>query len=525
MDREQLINQALKGTKEERLALFSFGSKEEDELVLKKFQLFTKGLFIRYFESDDAPFHEEMVLNMIKSYRGSNYVNLAFRGSSKTSYFKLFLVYVLLNDRENYRKYVKILSRDLKNPKQIVTDVYNMCLELTHIYGDVFEKEGDKKREETMSSFTLKTGVKLTASTVGQKQRGHVQDAYRPDWIVFDDCEDSESISSMVITEGIIEGCNEAITGLAANGSWMLLGNYISENGVVQWFLDKTNKVTQITPIVKDGKPTWPARYTVDKIAYLLKDSLNAAGEFLCDPSKADNKFFNIDKINADLTRCKAPLWIKDGVKQWGIYEAHMRYTLGADTSEGIGKDSNAFVMWNTRTGEQVASYHSNEIKPELFTYKFANVAKEFNNCIVAPEINNYSGGIVITTLRQIYPEDKIFRQTDNRNYNQNESNKLGWYTTSLSKTNAFMEFRKDYNDGIIKVNDPDLLKEMKMYTEQDLSTTGDSNKVTRHFDLLMAAVIGYSAKSYQVQEQGRVLSGGASIFNKNTIATNPYGI
>lgn len=499
-EKEYIKNIVINGTPAEKRTLYSFTSKDSNEKVLKKFELFSRGNFIRFFKSEDAPFHRDMAMDFIKSYRGGNLRELAFRSASKTSIFKMFLCFVLENDEDHSKKYIKILSRDLKNPKQIVTDVYNMCLELIPIYGNPFEKEGDKKREETMGSFTMKSGVKLTAGTVGQAQRGHVQDAFRPDWIIFDDVEDRESVSSAVITQGIIEGCDEAITGLdPVTGSWLLLGNYISENGVVQWFLDKSNAETRITPIATDvvmnGKtlvscnPTWSI-FNKEKIQLLMKDSIDVWGEYFCEPSKADNKFFDIDRINEDLKHCPAPLWVKDGVKQWNIYENHMRYTLGADTSEGIGKDSNAFTMWNTRTGEQVAAYHSNEIKPELFAYKFAEKAKEFGSCIVAPEINNYSGGIVITTLRQIYPEDKIFRHTDNRNANDRESGKLGWYTTSLSKTNAFMEFRKDYNDGLIKVKDPDLLKEMKMYTEQDLSTTGDSNKVTRHFDLLVSCFV-----------------------------------
>lgn len=524
MQNEQYIKDIiLKGNSAQKKALYSFSSKDSNEKVLKKFELFTRGNFIRFFKSEDAPFHKDMAMDFIISYRGGNLRELAFRSASKTSLFKLFLVFILENDEDHSKKYIKIVSRDLKNPKQIVTDVYNMMLELIPIYGNPFEKEGDKKREETMGSFTMKCGVKLTAGTVGQAQRGHIQDAFRPDWLVFDDVEDRESVSSSVMTQGIIEGCDEAITGLdSVTGSWVLLGNYISENGVVQWFLDKSNAHTRITPIMTDdGTPTWSI-FNKEKIEILKKDSLDFAGEYLCDPSKADNKFFNIDRINQDLKNCPTPLWVKEGVKQWKVYENHMRYTLGADTSEGIGKDSNAFTMWNTRTGEQVASYHSNEIAPELFAYKFAEKGKEFGNCIVAPEINNYSGGIVITTLRQIYPEDKIFRHTDNRNTNQNESNKLGWYTTSLSKTNAFMDFRKDYNDGIVKVKDPDLLKEMKMYTDQDLGERGDSSKVTRHFDLLISAIIGWGAKSYLIQEQGRVLTGGASVVQTKR---TPYGV
>lgn len=521
---KQLIKDIiLKGTPAQKKALYSFTSQDSNEKVLKKFELFTRGNFIRFFKSADAPFHRDMAMDFIRSYRGENLRELAFRSASKTSLFKLFLVFVILCDENNGKKYIKIVSRDLKNPKQIVTDVYNMCLELIPIFGNPFEKEGDKKREETMGSFTMKSGVKLTAGTVGQAQRGHVQDAYRPDWLIFDDVEDRESISSMVMTQGIIEGCDEAITGLdPVIGSWLLLGNYISENGVVQWFLDKSNAFTRITPIMDaNGIPTWSI-FNKDKIEQLRKDSLDFYGEYMCDPSKADNKFFSIDRINEDLNRCTAPLWTKDGVKQWSVYENHMRYTIGADTSEGIGKDSNAFTMWNTRTGEQVASYHSNEIKPELFAYKFAEIGKQFGSCIVAPEINNYSGGIVITTLRNIYPEDKIYRHTDTRNIHDRESSKLGWYTTSLSKTNAFMDFRKDYNDGLIKIKDPDLLKEMKMYTEQDLSETGDSSRVTRHFDLLMSAVIGWSAKSAQTLENSRTLTPGVSVISNSK---NPFGL
>lgn len=522
---EEIKRIILSGEKQEKLALFSFDTSMPVEKILLKFNLFINAYFHRYLKNKSAPFHDEMIRGYIESYKGENFINLAFRGSAKSSYMKLFIVFVLLNDEKHYRRYIKILSRDLKNPKQIVTDVYNMCLELTWLYGDVFEKEGDKKREETMQSFTMKCGVKLTAGTVGQAQRGHLQDAYRPDLIFFDDIEDRESITSRVITDGIIASCDEAITGLQPlTGNWIVLGNYISEDGVIQWFINKSSRTLQITPILKDNIPTWDI-YQLNHIEQLKKDSEDFWGEYMCDPSKTDNKFFDIDRINRDLANCPQPLWIKDGVKQWSVYENHMRYTIGADTSEGIGKDSNALTVWNTRTGELVASYHNNEIKPEIFAYKIAELGKQFGECIVAPEINNFSGGVVITTLRERYKEENIYRHTDPRNSRDTESPKLGWYTTSLSKTNAFMDFRKDYNDGLIKIKDPDLLKEMKMYTQQDLSDMGNSLKITRHFDLLLSAIIGWSAKSYQTSQQGRVLTMGKTIFDPSKRPNSPYGL
>jgi hypothetical protein len=57
-------------------------------------------------------------------------------------------------------------------------------------------------------------------------------------------------------------------------------------------------------------------------------------------------------------------------------------------------------------------------------------------------------------------------------------------------------EFRKDYNDGLIKIYDINVLKEMRSYTTADLSDT-QIGIVTRHFDLFMAVVIGYQMKKY----------------------------
>ena len=484
----------LDGTPEDKRLVFLFNKDTPEDKLLLKFKLFAKSNLTRYLKGKGAGFHDEMVRNLIKSYRGENYINLAFRGSSKTTLAKLFLVYVLLNDEDTFKKYIKILSRDIKNPKQIVTDIYNMCLELSYIYGDVFEKEGDKKREETMGSFTMKKGVKVTAGTVGQTQRGNIQDAYRPDWLLFDDIEDRESISSQPITEGIIARSDEAITGLAKGGSWCVLGNYISENGVIQWFMDKSNRILQVTPIISEGIPTWDM-FTLHDIEILKKDAEDFAGEYLCDPSKSDNKFFNIDRINEDLKRCKQPIKTEQGIKYYGGLELGHRYGVGGDTSEGIGKDSNALTCFNFRTGEEMASYHSNEIKPELFAYLMARVGEDFGKCLIAPEINNMSGGIVITTLKGIY--ENIYRFVDKRNVIERESTKLGWYTSTLTKTNAFMGFRKDYNDGLIKINNPELLKEMKMYSTNDLAET---SKITRHFDLLMSAVIAWGVKDYEVQ-------------------------
>ena len=86
------------------------------------------------------------------------------------------------------------------------------------------------------------------------------------------------------------------------------------------------------------------------------------------------------------------------------------------------------------------------------------------------------------------------------------------------------MDFRKDYNDGLIVVKDKDLLKEMKMYTEQDVAERGNSLQVTRHFDLLMSAVIGWAAQKY-LTNQNKTIQVSNSIVKVAKTSTNPYGM
>lgn len=503
--RELIKHVLTDGTPAEKRVLFGFDTSTSDAKVLMKYKLFVRSCFPRYFQSKAAPFHDSMVYNYIRSYRGVNFLNLAFRGSAKTTHLKLFLVFVLLNDRDHFRKYVKVLSRDLKNPKQIITDVYNMSLEVRDIYGDIFEKEGDKKREETMSGFTTIDGVKFTAGTVGQTQRGHLQDAYRPDWAVFDDVEDRESISSQTITQNIIDKCDEAITGLSKNGSYCVLGNYIYEFGVIQWFLDKDSTEALITPIKKSGQPTWPI-YSLEEIAQLEKESEDFYGEYMCDPTHSGDKFFDVDRIDRDLEdMARPPESVSADVRYWGPYQAHHRFGEGADTSEGIGKDSNALAVFDFNTGELVATYHSNTISPDLFAYEIARVGREYGNCIAAPEVNNLSGGIVITTLKAARYEN-IYREFDESKAKPVMSHRLGWYTTGVNKHTIFHAFRKDYKDGLVKIYDAEVLKEMKSFSKSDLDDRKGS--VTRHFDLLTAVVIAWAMKKHATLAETEELGG-----------------
>jgi hypothetical protein len=487
------------GTPEDKLAFFAFEATEDRRLIGFKFLYWVHRMYPRYLQSPPASFHEGFIQNMLTAYYGQgNYINLGFRGCAKTTYAKLFIAFALLNDMDHRRRYIKVLARNLGNSKQMVTDIFNLIVEVKPLYGNLFPKQKETKGEETMLVFTTVDGVKLMAGTVGMTQRGHVQDAYRPDFLVFDDVEDRESINSLAQTEQTIWRIDEAIQGLAADGSYMVLGNYISEEGVVQWFLNKPNMVVdKITILDENGEPTWPERYPLDKVEKIKNDSDDFYGEYMCDPTRADAAFFDRSRIDADIAAAKQPTRESAGVKYWTDYQPHHRYGMGADTSEGIGKDANTFALFDFGVfdkdiGVLAATYYNNRIPPDLFGHELMRVGREFGNCIVAPE-NNNTGHATIAAMRgysNIYTERKEGSRT------LKITERFGWRTTRKSKPAMLFEFRKDYNDGLVKIYDINVLKEMRSYTTADLNDT-QVGLVTRHFDLFMAVVIGWQMRKY----------------------------
>lgn len=494
---------------QEIVDVFAFDKETSESKILKKFKLFARRMYPTFFKAKSPDFHDHMIILLIRSYFGKKTANIAYRGSAKTSIVKLFVAFVILCDVKHYRSYIKVLTRDLKNSRQFVTDVYNMLVEARWLFGNVFEKENKNiKREETQGGFTLKTLVKVLAGTVGQTQRGHVQGSFRPDWIIFDDIEDRETISSIVMTEKIIEKVDEAITGLSITprGSYVLNGNYISDEGSVQWLLDRVEEKL-ITPIATDiqedridgvkiltkATPTWPEIFTLEEINKLMADSLDFYGEFMCDPSNSSNKFFDQEKIRLDLEKCEDSSRESAGVKYWGSYKPNSYYAIGADTAGGVGRDSCTMIGFDFRTGEQVLRYASNEIPPDIFAYEMIRVGQEFGNCLLAPELNNTGQATVAILKSEDYPS--IYRHVVPGTATERPTRKYGWDTNKKTKPIMFFDFKRDYEAGLITIKDAALLKEMKAYTKADF-TESSSGLVTRHFDLLIAACIAWQMKS-----------------------------
>lgn len=470
-----------------------------------KFQLWARWFFPQYFKAEDAPFHKDIDTFNWRVYRGALkfFVDIVFRGGAKTTRTKLFIAFAMANDEDHSRKYIKVLTKDIANAKQAVTDIYNMLIadRVQHYYPEIFVKS-DQKREETMSSFTTATGVKIRAGTVGTDQRGDIQEDARPDFVWFDDFETRKTLRSAVETQSIWDNMEEAKNGLSKNGGAIYTCNYLSERGNVHKLVNPTpNKEVLIVPIRYNGQPMWNA-YTAEEINRIERDADDFAGEYLCEPSAGADVFF--DRATLDRQIKKAPLKTIADFKIFHNYNPSHRYGSGHDVAGGVGLDSSTsvFIDFSTLPNRVVATFKSNTIAPDLFGDEINSQALRFGEPIVAVENNKFD--MCIGRLKQLYSNLFFTEQKATRVGTAPRVQHYGWNTNAMTKPKMLYDFKKAVEDGHLELSDPDLIAEARSYSRDDLMDRDEDVRLTtRHFDLLVAGAIAWQMKDYaQVKKE-----------------------
>ena len=504
-------------------ALFEFDSQSNAEMILKKFQLWSRWFFPRYFQSKDAPHHKVGDLHRIRIYLGNDpvFLNIAYRGDAKTTRAKLFRAFVIANDTSHYRRYMRVLSKDIGNAKQTVTDIYNMLISfrVKALYPEIFEKT-EAKREETMGSFTTSTGIKMSAESIGVDQRGAVQEDARPDFDLYDDFETRLSLYSAVTTHKIWQNMEEAKTGLAKGGTSEYTCNYISERGNVHKLVLRTEqRYKMIVPIgeKRAGRwiPTWN-RYSHDDIAQMEKTEDEFDGERLCKPSASKDVYFAREAIDKqmewDIVNSirqpiyKQPLDEINSLKFWKKFRPENRTVSASDVGGGVGLDSstNVVIDLDCVPAQVIATYKNNEIKPDAHAHVLANQNKKyFGACYTAVEKNFGSTNDI---FRTVYPTSSIHKtqRTENK-IKYAAAIEYGWETNSSTKGQMLADLDKAVEDGLLDLNDPDLIAEARSYTTADLMDSEvDPRLTTRHFDLLMACAIAWHVRAFVKKPSGR---------------------
>lgn len=491
------------------------GTDDERKYICEsRIDLFALVYFSDFFKFPMAPFHIGFFedLSMLERGELTEALWIAFRESAKTSDAKIGVAHAICYQK---RKYILWGSYDKDNAEASLFDIvteFQTNPKLLHDFGSLYtEKRGDDEvKMKRVAAFITANDIKVEAISTGESTRGKIYNTNRPDMYVYDDIENDKTKISMLVTKKIINHVEEARAGMAPQSSMLILGNYISEVGVVEYLKqviarNPKGKMRQVDAIMK-GKPAWPGKYVLNDQQLLeegntgkvsLETVRKRLGELswrenmMNDPAGVSEPFFNRRKVDLDLGRVVAePIEDLAGFRVYHRYNPSHRYAAGADTSMGVGLDScaSAFIDFSTIPKRVTAVYDNNHIAPDLFAHELKKEGEYFGGCLVAPEANGESGGACVNTFKEIYKNIHITRQ-QGRMVNS-ATKKVGWVTNSSSKAEMFFRFKSDYEDGKIEILDAKLLREMRQFTVLDIKEDTAGAGITRHFDLLTAACI-----------------------------------
>ena len=184
--------------------------------------------------------------------------------------------------------------------------------------------------------------------------------------------------------------------------------------------------------------------------------------------------------------------------KSFFMYEkpiVGMKYYIGVDSSEGIGKDYSTCVVMD-KDGKEVAMFKNNKIKPYEFAEFINELGRYYNKAYLVVE--KASGGhSVIERLRYEY---KYMNMAKYKSYDQ--FNRVQWQigfdTNAKTKGLIINDLREMFEKGQILINSADTVEEMKVFEIKENGSMGAMSGY--HDDLVMAtalALVGVKSGKY----------------------------
>lgn len=211
-------------------------------------------------------------------------------------------------------------------------------------------------------------------------------------------------------------------------------------------------------------------------------------------------RLFDVAKID------KMPTQTGNRVGDWIYYEdfkAGHRYGLGADPSEGVGRNNSTIAVVDfdhkfdvpmpgggvvsiTRP-KLVAEYASSRIDPTMFAFEVKSGAERYGNCIAAVERNS-SGLATVSKLHEIY--FNVYVEVQQGNDENKTTTRLGWRTDAATKPKMLYDLNADINnDGILVTSEP-TKRELKTYDKEDLAQVRFLEDAVHHWDRVIALAI-----------------------------------
>ena len=176
----------------------------------------------------------------------------------------------------------------------------------------------------------------------------------------------------------------------------------------------------------------------------------------------------------------------------WSLPQFGATYAIGADVAEGLarGDFSSAHVI-DAKSGLIVAHWHGH-VDPDKFGEEVLYALGHFyNEALIGVESNNHG----LTTLTALNKANyfNLYRQRRLNQRSAEQTEQLGWRTTTLSKPLATDELNANIRDGVIEIRCEYTIQELKTFVRDDNGSMHGSP----HDDRVMSLAIANQMLKY----------------------------
>lgn len=245
-------------------------------LVQKSLEHFFPIYFHRYMEYETAPFQEE-IFHILEDDTIKLAVIVAFRGSAKSTIITTaYVLWSILGVQK--RKFIVICGQTEQKARQYLLNIKNELLNNDLLKKDLGPFEEEKNSLGNATALIIKKlNVKIMISSSEQSIRGMRHGEHRPDLIILDDIEDTNSVKTREGRDKPFNWLTSEIIPAGNNKTRIIaVGNLLHEDSVLRRLerkieggeMESLNAVYREYPIMDEqGNALWPGKYpTLDSI-------------------------------------------------------------------------------------------------------------------------------------------------------------------------------------------------------------------------------------------------------------------
>ena len=276
------------------------------EVTTKSHLYFFATYFSNYMEYEISDLHRELFA-LTEQEETPLAVVMAFRGSAKTTIMTMsYPIWAIVGRQQ--KKFVVIASQTQYQARVHLTNIKRELESNELLANDLGPFVEQREEWGSTSLYIPKYNARITAISTEQSVRGIRHGAHRPDLIIADDVENTDSVKTR-------EGRNktfdwytgEIIPAGDINTKRIVVGNLLHEDSLLMRLKNlieqgKIDGTFTEWPIVKNGKSTWPGKYpnmaAIEQAERTIASRIAWEREYMLNLVADDDQIISTDMIH-----------------------------------------------------------------------------------------------------------------------------------------------------------------------------------------------------------------------------------